>query len=389
MKIGIVLATPPGYSETFFTSKIKGLQKNGMEVILFVREKNKNFTLCKQISAPKVYANPVKQFIASLSVFTSLLPHFKNLFRFIKLEKQSNIPFIQIYKKVYLNAHILKHKLDWLHFGFATQALGSELVAKAIGAKMAVSFRGFDINVYPLKYPNCYKAVWENVDKVHSISNYLLTEARQMGLSKSLPYQIITPAVDFNKIKKSSIYNQQSITLVTIARLNWIKGLSTAIQAMKFLKDKKIDFQYYIIGSGTDKETERYKYQAYTLGLEKEVIFSGKLSHKETLQLLNIADLYVQPSFNEGFCNAVLEAQTLGKLCIVSNTGGLPENIENGKTGWLIPKYNPLALANKIIEIVHLPEDKKQEISNNAQKRVKKYFTIEQQEKKFVEFYNN
>ena len=389
MKIGIVLATPPGYSETFFTSKIKGLQKNGMEVILFVREKNKNFTLCKQISAPKVYTNPVKQFISSLLVFASLLPHFKNLFRFIKLEKQSNIPFIQIYKKVYLNAHILKHKLDWLHFGFATQALGSELVAKAIGAKMAVSFRGFDINVYPLKYPNCYKAVWENVDKVHSISNYLLTEARQMGLSKSLPYQIITPAVDFNKIKKSSIYNQQSITLVTIARLNWIKGLSTAIQAMKFLKDKKIDFQYYIIGSGTDKETERYKYQAYTLGLEKEVIFSGKLSHKETLQLLNIADLYVQPSFNEGFCNAVLEAQTLGKLCIVSNTGGLPENIENGKTGWLIPKYNPKALANKIIEIVHLPEDKKQEISNNAQKRVKKYFTIEQQEKKFVEFYNN
>ncbi len=389
MKIGIVLATSPGYSETFFTSKIKGLQKNGMEVLLFVREKNKNFTLCKQISAPKVYTNPVKQFISSLLVFTSLLPHFKKVFRFIKLEKQNNRAFIQIYKKVYLNAHILKHKLDWLHFGFATQALGSELVAKAIGAKMAVSFRGFDINVYPLKHPNCYKAVWENVDKVHSISNYLLTKAWQIGLSKSLPYQIITPAVDINKIKKSSISNQQSITLVTIARLNWIKGLNIAIQAMKFLKDKKINFKYYIIGSGTDKETERYKYQAYALGLEKEVIFTGKRSHKETLQLLNIADLYVQPSFNEGFCNALLEAQTLGKLCIASNTGGLPENIENGKTGWLIPKYNPQALANKIIEIVHLPEDKKQVISTNAQKRVKKYFTIEQQEKKFVEFYNN
>ncbi len=389
MKIGIVLATSPGYSETFFTSKIKGLQKNGMEVLLFVREKNKNFTLCKQISAPKVYTNPVKQFISSLLVFTSLLPHFKKVFRFIKLEKKRNISFVQIYKKVYLNAHILKHKLDWLHFGFATQALGSELVAKAIGAKMAVSFRGFDINVYPLKHPNCYKAVWENVDKVHSISNYLLTKAWQIGLSKSLPYQIITPAVDINKIKKSSISNQQSITLVTIARLNWIKGLNIAIQAMKFLKDKKINFKYYIIGSGTDKETERYKYQAYALGLEKEVIFTGKRSHKETLQLLNIADLYVQPSFNEGFCNALLEAQTLGKLCIASNTGGLPENIENGKTGWLIPKYNPQALANKIIEIVHLPEDKKQVISTNAQKRVKKYFTIEQQEKKFVEFYNN
>ena len=43
----------------------------------------------------------------------------------------------------------------------------------------------------------------------------------------------------------------------------------------------------------------------------------------------------------------------------------------------------------KIVEVVNLPEDKKQEISANAKERVKKYFTIEQQQEKFVKFYKN
>ena len=40
MKIGIVLSSTPAYSETFFNSKIKGLQKNGFEVVLFVNSKD-------------------------------------------------------------------------------------------------------------------------------------------------------------------------------------------------------------------------------------------------------------------------------------------------------------------------------------------------------------
>ena len=90
---------------------------------------------------------------------------------------------------------------------------------------------------------------------------------------------------------------------------------------------------------------------------------------------------------SEGFCNAILEAQALREICIASNVGGLPENIENNKTGWLVPKNNPDALATKILEVVNLPEIKKQKIVANAKKRVAAYFTIEQQIEKFIEFY--
>ena len=47
MKIGIVLASTPSYSETFFISKINGLKKNSFEVVLFVKHINNGFNLCK------------------------------------------------------------------------------------------------------------------------------------------------------------------------------------------------------------------------------------------------------------------------------------------------------------------------------------------------------
>jgi len=400
MKIGIVLSSPPGYSETFFTSKIKGLQANGIEVILFVQNSKNNFSLCEINKAPKVYKNyPFLQaFLIGLKLI-ALITYSKTIYRFIRLERNDKSSWSSIIKKTFLNNHILKQKVDWLHFGFATQALGSELVAKAIGAKMAVSFRGFDINVYPLKHLNCYAKVWDNVDKVHSISSYLLQKAYSLGLSKEVPFKIITPAVDLQKSprlinnvvterSRSDDENKKPVKIVTIARLNWIKGIDIALSTMKILKEEGIDFKYNIIGGWKSKDIERYLYQVYQLGLGDEVTFLGKLTHKDALQKMNEASIYLQPSLNEGFCNAVLEAQALGKLCIASDVGGLPENIQNNKTGWLVPKSNTEALANKIIEVVHFSEKDKQLVSKNAQQRVKNYFTIERQQNYFVEFYN-
>ncbi len=408
MKIGIVLSNPPGYSETFFTSKIKGLQDNGFEVVLFVQNKPKsvpplkgargmsaklsnNNLEVKIYKAPKAYPNyPIIQTILIIKVFLSLLPNLITVLRFIKLEKQQKNSALQIIKKIYLNSHILKQKVAWLHFGFATQALGSELVAKAIGAKMAVSFRGFDIAIYPLKHPNCYRLLWKHLDKVHTISDDLLNIAYRLGLPKNVTVQKITPAIDvsvFHSAARSFNIPENKVKLLSVARLNWKKGFVDVIRALNVLKEKGIDFEYTIVGEGN--EYERIAYEVHQLGLKEQVIFAGKKNREEVVALYSQSHIFIQYSISEGFCNAVIEAQSMGLLSIVSDAEGLPENIQNNKTGWLVPKSNPEALANKIIEVIHLPEGEKQQISKNAQQRVKDYFTIEQQQKAFVEFYNS
>ncbi|RDK84821.1 glycosyltransferase family 4 protein [Marinirhabdus gelatinilytica] len=387
MRIGIVLSQPPGYSETFFTSKIKGLQEHGITVHLFVQKQPTAFTLCKVVTAPSVLAVAPLQLLKMLWVFIGLLPHLGSVKKFVQLERSHGTPWGRLFKKIYLNSHILKAKLDWLHFGFATQALGSELVAKAIGAKMAVSFRGFDLNVYPVKHPGCYDVLWKQLDKVHSISTYLYEKAIDLGLAVTIPHQIITPAVAMDLLPSISETNNKTLQIATIARLNWIKGLDTAIAALARLKKQGFKFQYHLIGAGSIMDTERYTYHAYEENLTDEVVFHGKLNHSKTLELLERTDVYVQPSINEGFCNAVLEAQALGKLVIASNVGGLPENVIDGKTGWLFPVENTAALANTIQRVVQLSAEEKEKVSTQATQRVAKHFTIAQQQQQFVSFY--
>ncbi len=388
MRIGLVLSQTPGYSETFFYSKIMGLQEHGMDVRLYCQIKKKEFTLCPVIECPKVSRNPFLQAWYFIKEFVLLLPHFLVALRYIKLESKEGTGIVQIIKKLYLNAHLLKAKLDWLHFGFATQALGSETVAKAIGAKMAVSFRGFDIAVYPIKYPGCYEILWKYLDKVHTISNDLLVLAKKHGLPESVSVEKITPAIDVNLFQAAfqDVDPSDKIVFMTTGRLHWKKGFVQTIEALAILKKQGLKFTYKIIGEGA--EYERIAFAAYQLSLKDNVEFLGKLQHAEVRKQLEDATIYLQYSIQEGFCNAVLEAQAMGKLCIVSNAEGLPENVINDQTGWVVPKYNPQALAETIHKVIALSPEQKLTISQNAQKRIKEEFNIEKQQREFLEFYN-
>jgi colanic acid/amylovoran biosynthesis glycosyltransferase len=327
-----------------------------------------------------------------LLVFLSLLPYWKSVLKFIKLEKKEGTTIKRSLEKLYINATLLKLNIDWLHFGFATMAIERELVAKAIGAKLGVSFRGYDIDVYPIKHTSCYKLLWAQVDKVHSISIYLLYKAYDLGLSSDVDYQIITPAVDLDKIKQPEnvqVKSSVQLKILTIGRLHWIKGIDDLIETAFALKQHGIDFEWNIIGGGDQKHEERYKFHVYQKQLENQVKFIGKLSHKETLSHLNTTDIYVQTSLSEGFCNAVLEAQALGKLCLAYDAGALSENILNKKTGWLVPKGLPTLLADKILEVIQLDGQTKKSIQQKAVERVQSKFSLQQQKEKFHEFYVN
>jgi colanic acid/amylovoran biosynthesis glycosyltransferase len=391
IKVGIVLSQPPGYSETFFNSKIEGLQKNGFKVTLFCQNNDTGFKTCQVKRFSKTTSNPILQLLYFFKVYMGLLPHLKKVMNWYLLESKHGVSKWSFLKKVYINAPILKADLDWLHFGFGTLALERESIAKVIGAKMAVSFRGFDINVYPKKNPDCYHLVWKHVTKVHSISNYLLEEARCLGLHKTTPYSIITPAVNLNHLPKHTKTDKNSklLKIVTVARLHWMKGIDNLIETASFLQASQVDFEWLVIGGGSTQEEERYLYHIYEKGLTNNVKLLGKRSHQETLEILYDAGVYIQTSLNEGFCNAVLEAQALGKLCVAFNTGGLPENIIDQKTGWLVENVNSEKLAKKIIEIIEMPRKEKKIITSFAKNRVAEQFNIEKQQQEFVEFYKN
>jgi len=385
MHIGLILSQPPGYSETFFKSKIRGLQAAGFKVSLFVQQTDVSFRDCELVLLPKVTKNKWFQFAALFWVFLGLVPHAKRVIRFVKLEQKKQHKNTQILKNIYINANLLKSNVDWLHFGFATLALQREHVAKAIGAKMAVSLRGFDIDVYPMKYPNCYAALWQNVDKVHAISKYTLNQGYYHGLPKTVASMIITPAV---KLVNTEQRNASKTTkIITVGRLHWMKGYLHILEALSILKTKSDNFHYQIIGTGSQEEA--IKFTIHQLGLQNHVTLLGQQSHEAVFKYIEQAEVYLQYSHSEGFCNAVLEAQSLGKLCVVSDGGGLPENIIDGETGWVVPKRQPRLLAKTLESVLALDDAIKRQFSEQAKARVKHEFKLTEQKAKFVEFYKD
>lgn len=383
------MSSQPVYSETFFSSKIKGLTDAGYDLTVFVNNGKQRIrkTSYKTRQAFPATATPVVQGAYMLVVLMLLFARKpKNTINFIKLERENRHSYMTVLKKTYLNAHILLHHVDILHFGFATTTIGKENVARAVGAKMAVSFRGFDISIYPLKHPGCYNLLWQRVDVIHTISDDLYHEALQLGLSKTTKVKKITPAINVKMFKGAPRNGLNTpLRIVTVARLHWKKGLDYALLALAELKRQNRPFSYEVIGDGPD--FERLVFAAHQLHIQDSARFIGKLSHEKTAEKMKSADIYLQPSVQEGFCNAVLEAQASGLLCVVSDAQGLAENVLDGQTGWVVARRDPSALAERIMTIADHPEPERDAVRNNAVSRVERQFTVERQIEAFKTFY--
>ncbi|WP_242091604.1 glycosyltransferase family 4 protein [Aestuariivivens sediminicola] len=388
MKIGLVLAKPPSYSETFFVSKIKGLQNHGFQVTMFVQNKEADFSLCDVKVAPKVYKrNFIFLLGNSLTVFLKLFLNLNRSIRFVRLEKQYGRSNKQLLKNLYNNSHLLTANLDWVHFGFATMALQSEHIAKAIGAKMAVSFRGFDISIYPIGHPDCYNKLWNKVDKIHVISNDIKAMVYKYGFKDETEIVKITPAIDVTFFKSKKELNLgETIHFVSIARLHWKKGLNYTLEALSLLKESGLNFKYTIIGEGI--ELERLKFAVFQLDMLQNITFTGKIAPRFVKEILETSDIYLQYSVQEGFCNAVLEAQAMGLLCVVSDAEGLSENVLSGVTGFVVPKRQPKLLAKTLMKVVSLPVEEKNKIKANAIEHVRRNFNLKHQVEQFVKFYS-
>lgn len=388
--IGIVLSTVPRYSETFFRNKIKGLQENGFNVVLFVdyvEEGDLDFP-CTVIASANYNTSSLKSFSnIAKALFKSIFNHPKTSIRLLRLERKDGLSLKNSLRNTLVNEFLLRKKVDWLHFGFGMLSSNRENIAKAIGAQMAVSFRGFDLYLSPLKHKDCYKRLFLKDVKYHVLSHEMKTDLIAQGI-QSENIVVIPPAinVDFFQTEGSTV-KAPSIQLVTVARLHWKKGLEYTLEAIRLLKDKGVDFHYTIIGEGS--EYERLQFAAHQLGVEDHVTFTGKLPQTEVKTYLECSHIYLQYSIQEGFCNSVLEAQAMGLLCIVSNAEGLSENVLDTKTGWVVPKRQPELLAQKILEVIHLNPQEKQRIRELAVKRVREEFNLEQQNEAFLKFYNS
>ena len=200
------------------------------------------------------------------------------------------------------------------------------------------------------------------------------------------PYKKITPAINtefFNSNVQANLHNP--LRILTVGRLTWKKGYEYALKALSLLKAQGVNFEYHIVGEGNYREA--IIYAIHQLQLTENVLLVGQNAPDEVKDEMEWADIYIQPSIQEGFCNATLEAQAMGLLCIVTDAEGLSENVLDEKTGWVISKRSPEAITEQIIKIKNMEMPQYNKIRKNAIIRIKDQFHLNEQIQNWSDFY--
>ena len=294
--------------------------------------------------------------------------------------------FIKHIKKVLAYLPVFFVKPDIIHFEFGTLAKDIDILKQLTNAKMIVSFRGYDMYYVGLDDKSYYKDVWKHTDGFHFLGNDLKQHAIKRGYTGNTIEAIIPPAVDVDFFQRQVVpTSSNEIRIISVGRLTWRKGYDYAIQAMKLLKDRAIQFQYTIVGAG--EHLQAIQFMIAEFGLEDNVQLKGSLNKEEVKVELSKSNIFLQASVSEGFCNAVIEAQAMALPIVCTNAGGLPENVEDNVTGFIVPKWDAKAIADKI-EWYYNNKAALSVIGKNGAIRARENFKIDDQVKAFIDLYN-
>jgi colanic acid/amylovoran biosynthesis glycosyltransferase len=174
------------------------------------------------------------------------------------------------------------------------------------------------------------------------------------------------------------------LRILSVGRLEWKKGYEYALQSLRMLLDAGINCRLRIVGAGNFYEA--LVFARHQLGLKEHVEFLGGLPHPRVIEEMHETDIFLHPSLSEGFCNAVLEAQAMQIPVVCTDAGSLPENVIDGQTGFVVPRRDPVAMADKMILLARDPS-LRQAFGKAGRERVKQNFTLAQQLEKFGDFY--
>lgn len=275
------------------------------------------------------------------------------------------LPVLVVCELFFTLLQTLSWKPDWINSHWLIpQGFVCALVSKLTRTKHVATIHGSDVMALDSKLLRKFKAFTLQCADIVTV-NSSVTRAKTQEISQKNSHKLmplptgILPVPPFKvedviKLRTSLIGENKSgkKLLLFVGRLNEEKGVSELLEATKILIGEGLDLALVLVGIGHEENI--FKQQAVRLGINESVNFVGWVESKDIYRYYAAADVFVGPSkrSSSGGVEAqgltFAEAMLAGCKVVGTNSGGIPDAVIDGKTGWLAEPGDALDLSKKI-----------------------------------------
>lgn len=385
IRIAYLTGEYPRATDTFIQREVAELRKQGFEVeTTSIRR-----TGVEHLVGPEQKEEAARTFYvlrAAASPMTSLRAHLRALrkpgayFRALRLAWQTSPGGIRatLYQLFYfaeavvLAAHLQNKGVRHLHNHIAKASCTVAMLCHEIsGIPYSFTLHGPDIFFEPIR--------WRLDEKIAraAFTACISDFCRSQGMAFAHRdhwdrMHIVHCGVEPGRYAEAG--DRAGNRLLFVGRLAAVKGLPVLFEALKAVIARRPDTYLTLIGDGPDRamlETE-----ARAMGLSDHVTFAGYKSQSEVAEVLQQVDALVLPSFAEGVPVVLMEAMAAGLPVVATQIAGIPELVEQGESGILVPPGDEKALEAAILRVLSHPV-KAADMGARGRAKVARDFNIE------------
>jgi N-acetyl-alpha-D-glucosaminyl L-malate synthase BshA len=282
-----------------------------------------------------------------------------------------------------------KEGLDVLHIHYAIPHSTAALLARQItGVPYVVTLHGSDVTILgsdpSYLLVNSYTV--EQADAVTAVSGFMQREAyERLGIRQEIT--VIPNFVDEERfspapceaIERSS---EKDIVIAHISNFRPVKRIQDLVYAMSIVSKEAPGARLMLVGDGPERH--RIERLIDDLDLREQVVLTGFRS--DVPNLLRCSDVVVLCSETESAPLTLLEGMSSGLPVVATMVGGIPEIVEDGVNGYLVPPKHPEAIAERLLEL-NADGGLRRRMGEAARKTVLEMYTVDKVIRQYEEVY--
>lgn len=384
-RIAYLTSRYPGISHTFISREVAALRNIGVPIdtfsvrSAFTEELVDEDMRIQERTTFTIFRQPPLAFLSAIAGETLRRP--VGCLRTLGRALTHRVPglrgfamsFVYFAEALVLARELRRRKITRLHNHFAnTGATVGYLAAGLVGIPWSFTIHGISETDYPAGLLLAKKI--EAAEFVACVSYFGRAQAMRLIAPEQWgKLHVVRCGLPMADLPNHSAAGAGT-RIICVGRLSPEKGQAGLLQAFASLCRGREDVQLTFVGDGP--EGEQLRARAATLNIARQVTFAGRLGERQTLERIAEADILVLPSFMEGLPIVLMEAMAMGTAVIASRVAGIPELVEDGKSGLLFTPSNWDELASSMRRLVD-DEPLRQTLSANGRTAVEQQFDVD------------